>query len=63
MTDTEIIQAQQSAIEKLQRQVKRLKKRLLVKKQYETDLLVEAGFSPKYLEGVDAKDRAALEEK
>jgi hypothetical protein len=60
LTDAEIITKQQKEIEKLQRKVKRLEKRLLDKKKYETEDLLQRGATPQFIEHIDQKDRAAL---
>ena len=62
MTDAETIATQQKTIEKLQRKVKRLEKRLLTKQQYETELLINTGATPKYIGEIHKKDQAALSE-
>ena len=61
MNDTELLATQQKTIEKLTRKVKRLEKRLLEKKKYETETLIQLGSTPQYIDKIDAKDRAALE--
>jgi hypothetical protein len=60
MTDSEISAKQQKEIEKLQRKVKRLEKRLLDKKKYETEDLLQRGATPQFIENIDQKDRAAM---
>lgn len=60
MTDSEIIAKQQKEIEKLQRKVKKLEKRLLDKQFYETELLVNTGATPQHIVGIHKKDDAAL---
>lgn len=55
MTDQEIIK-------KLERQVKRLRKRLIEKQAYETEMLIQTGCTPAYLEKIRRKDEAALRE-
>lgn len=62
MTDGELLAAQQKQIEKLLRKVKRLEKRLLDKKKYETETLVQQGATPQFIAKIDAKDKQALEE-
>ena len=62
MTDSEIIAKQQKEIEKLQRKVKRLEKRLLEKKSYETEDLLQRGATSGFIAKIDAKDQAALRE-
>ena len=62
MTDIEIIQAQQTAIEDLQKRVKKLAKRLREKMRYEADMLVSCGCTPRYIASVAEKDRKALED-
>ena len=58
--DAEIIKDQQLTIEKLTRKVKRLEKRLLSKAKYEKDLLINTGATPKFITGIEDKDREAL---
>lgn len=62
MTTEELLAAQQKAIEKLQRKIVRLEKRLLTKKKYETEDMIQRGYTPQFIEKIDAKDRAALKE-
>jgi hypothetical protein len=60
MTDEEIIRAQRDLIEKLQRKIKRLEKRLVDKKRYEAELLLNTGATPRFIAEVDAKDQKVL---
>ena len=60
MTDLETIGAQQKLIEKLERKVKRLEKRLLTKKKYEEMMLVNACATPSFIAEINEKDRRAL---
>ena len=47
---------------KLEKQVARLKKRLLEKQKYEAEMLVQTGATPRYIEQIRRKDEAALKE-
>lgn len=47
---------------KLERQVKRLRKRLLEKIAYEREMLIQTGATPQYIEQIRRKDEAALKE-
>lgn len=60
MNDSEIISKQQKEIEKLQRKIARLEKRLLAKKKYETEDLLQRGATPQFIHHIDQKDQAAL---
>ena len=60
MTNEETITKQQAQIEKLEKQVARLKKRLETKKKYETETLIQLGSTPAYIAKIDQKDREAL---
>jgi hypothetical protein len=60
LTDAEIITKQQKEIEKLLRKIKRLEKRFLDKKKYETEDLLQRGYTPQFIERIDQKDKAAL---
>ena len=60
MTDAEIITKQQKEIEKLLRKIKRLEKRFLDKKKYETEDLLQRGYTPQFIHHIDQKDQAAL---
>lgn len=62
MTDTELLAAQQTVIKNLQKQVKRLRKRLIEKMGYEKEMLVQSGWTPQLIEKVRRKDEAALKE-
>ena len=53
MTDKE-------TIDKLQKQVKRLKKRLLEKKKYELGMLINSGATPRFIAEIDEKDQKAM---
>ena len=55
MTDAE-------TIKKLEKQVKRLRKRLLEKQAYESEMLIQTGATPQYIEKIWRKDEAALRE-
>lgn len=52
----------QETIKKLEKQVKRLKKRLREKMAYESEMLVQLGSTPAYIEKIRRKDEAALAE-
>jgi hypothetical protein len=54
--------ARDATIRSLEKQVKRLRKRLLAKKKYELGLLINSGCTPRYIAEIDEKDRAALKE-
>ncbi len=60
VTDSETIAAQQKAIEKLQRKVKRLETRLLKKQKFETEMLINSGATPRYINEIHQKDEEAL---
>lgn len=47
---------------KLERKIKRLEKRLLEKKKFETMDLIQKGATSAFIEKIDAKDRAAMKE-
>ena len=55
MTDSEQIKS-------LKKQVARLRKRLIEKQAYETEMLIQTGCTPAYLEKIRRKDEAALKE-
>lgn len=55
MTDSEQIKS-------LKKQVSRLRKRLIEKQAYETEMLIQTGCTPAYLEKIRRKDEAALRE-
>ena len=57
---TELENKQQATIEKLERKIKRLEKRLIEKKKYELGYLMAATATPQLIEKIEAKDRAAL---
>ncbi len=52
----------QETIKKLERQVKRLRKRLLEKIAYEREMLVQLGSTPAYIANIQRKDELALKE-
>ena len=52
----------QETIKKLERQVKRLRKRLLEKIAYEREMLIQTGATPQYIANIQRKDEAALRE-
>lgn len=52
----------QDTIKKLERQVKRLRKRLLEKMKFEEGYLVASGSTPQLIEKIRKKDEAALAE-
>ena len=52
----------QDTIKKLEKQVKRLRKRLIEKQRYEHEMLVQTGATGRYLETIRRKDAAALKE-
>lgn len=60
MTDTELIAKQQKEIERLVKQVARLKKRLIEKKKYETETLIQQSATPQFRARIDAKDEEVL---
>jgi cell division septum initiation protein DivIVA len=47
---------------KLEKQIKRLRKRLLEKQKYEAEMLIQTGATPQYIEKIRRKDEAALRE-
>jgi hypothetical protein len=49
-------------IKKLERQVKRLRKRLLEKQKYEAEMLINSCATPAYIENIRRKDELALRE-
>ena len=53
MTDSEQIKS-------LKKQVARLRKRLIEKQAYETEMLIQTGATPQYMEKIRRKDEAAL---
>lgn len=57
MTDLETAQ-----IKKLERQVKRLRKRLIEKQKYEAEMLLQTGATPAYIEKIRRKDEIAMKE-
>ena len=59
----ETITKQQETIERLKRKIKRLETRLREKKKYETEDLIQRGATFQFIEKIDAKDRAAMEDK
>lgn len=60
MTDSELILKQQKTIDKLERKLARLEKRLMAKQKYETALLINTGATPRYVAEIHEKDRVAL---
>jgi hypothetical protein len=48
--------------EKLERKVARLEKRLLAKKRYETEDLVQRGATAQFIKHIDDKDQAAMKD-
>ena len=54
--------SQGEEIKKLRRQIKRLRKRLLEKQKYESEMLIQTGATPQYIEAIRKKDEAALKE-
>lgn len=52
----------QDTIKKLEKQVKRLRKRLIEKQRYEHEMLVQTGATPQYINAIRKKDEAALRE-
>ena len=61
MTDAETIAKLQKLVEKQERKIKRLEKRFLEKKKYETAMLINTCATPQFLMKIDQKDREALE--
>lgn len=53
---------QTELVKKLERQVKRLRKRLLEKQKYEMGMLMNSGATPKFIENIKRKDELALRE-
>ena len=49
-------------IKKLERKIKRLEKRLIEKKKFEREDLIQRGATPQFIEKIDAKDREALKD-
>lgn len=49
-------------IKKLEKQVSKLRKRLLEKQKYEAEMLLQTGATPRYIESIRRKDEAALKE-
>lgn len=62
--DTEKTRAMtdQETIKKLEKQIKRLRKRLLEKQRYEREMLIQCGSTPAYIENIKRKDELALRE-
>ena len=54
--------SQGEEVKKLRRQLKRLRKRLLEKQKYESEMLIQTGATPQYIEAIRKKDEAALKE-
>ncbi len=52
----------EAVIRKMDKQIKRLRKRLLEKIEYEAEMLKQTGATGKYLETIRRKDAAALKE-
>jgi hypothetical protein len=52
----------QETIKKLEKQIKRLRKRLIEKQAYESEMLIQTGCTPAYLEKIRRKDELALRE-
>ena len=52
----------EARIKQLEKQVKRLRKRLIEKQAYESEMLIQTGCTPAYLENIRRKDEAALRE-
>jgi hypothetical protein len=46
--------------QKLERKVRRLEKRLLEKKVFEKEDLIQRGATPRFIEKIDEKDREAM---
>lgn len=61
MTETEIF-ALQEKVRIMDKQIKRLRKRLLEKIKYEAEMLVQTGATGEYLKAIKRKDAAALKE-
>lgn len=59
---TEIESEQTKRIRQLERQVAKLRKRLLEKQKYEAEMLIQTGATPKYIENIRRKDAKAMEE-
>lgn len=53
---------QAELVKKLERQVKRLRKRLLEKQKYEHEMLIQTGATPAYIANIRSKDELALRE-
>ena len=61
MTDTEIIAAQQKAIEGLQKKLKKIAERLRTKMKYEENILLGTGAPASFVAKIQRKDLKALE--
>jgi hypothetical protein len=53
---------QETRIKQLEKQIKRLRKRLIEKQAYEQEMLIQTGATPQYIEKIRRKDEAALKE-
>lgn len=62
MTDAETIAKQLKEIDRLKKHVARLKKRLVEKKTFETEDLIQRSATPQFIQHIDEKDQAALRE-
>ena len=52
----------EALVRKMDKQIKRLRKRLIEKQKYEHEMLVQTGATGKYMEAIKRKDAAALRE-
>ena len=62
MTGSDTITISEETFRKMDKQIKRLRKRLLEKIGYEAEMLLQTGATGKYLESIRRKDAAALRE-
>ena len=58
----DLLKEQQTIIEKQQKWVRKLLKRLKEKKKYELQFLINTSCTPQYIADIDAKDKRAMEE-
>lgn len=52
----------EALVRKMDKQIKRLRKRLLEKQKYEAEMLIQTGATPQYINAIRKKDEAALRE-
>ena len=52
----------EETVRKMDKQIKRLRKRLIEKQKYEAEMLIQTGATPQYITAIRKKDEAALKE-